>query len=104
MADSAVRPAPAGAFDWLWSIARYQWMIFFVTWAGWALDIVDFSLFALVLRPAVTELLGGSPSLPDIGRVGGIIAMVGLLGWAIGGFVFGMIADRIGRVRTLALS
>jgi MFS family permease len=104
MAESAARPAQAGAFDWLWSITRYQWMIFFVTWAGWTLDIVDFSLFALVLREALTELLGGKASLPEIGRVGGLIAMTGLLGWAIGGFVFGLIADRIGRVRTLALS
>jgi MFS family permease len=104
MADSAVRPAQAGSFDWLWSISRYQWMIFFVTWAGWSLDIVDFNLFALVLRPALTELMGGQPTLPEIGRVGGLVAMAGLLGWAVGGFVFGLIADRIGRIRTLALS
>ena len=30
--------------------------------------------------------------------------MAGLLGWAFGGFTFGIIADYIGRVRTLALS
>jgi MFS family permease len=30
--------------------------------------------------------------------------MVGLLGWAFGGFLFGIIADYIGRVRALALS
>jgi MFS family permease len=30
--------------------------------------------------------------------------MVGLLGWALGGFGFGIIADYVGRVRTLALS
>ena len=40
----------------------------------------------------------------DIGRVGGLISMAGLLGWAFGGFTFGIIADYIGRVRTLALS
>ncbi len=78
--------------------------MFFVVWAGWALDATDFGLYSLVLRPALTDLLGGNPSMADIGRVGGILSMVGLLGWAFGGFMFGIIADYIGRVRTLALS
>ena len=85
-------------------LTRYQWSVFLVVWAGWALDTTDFGLFALVLRPALTELLGGNPSLADIGRVGGILSMVGLLGWAFGGFLFGTIADYLGRVRTLAVS
>jgi len=69
-------------------LTRYQWLVFFVVWAGWALDTTDFNLYTLVLRPALTELLGGNPSLADIGRVGGIVSMVGLLGWAFGGFIF----------------
>jgi len=79
-------------------------MIFLVVWLGWTLDGTDFGLFSLVLRPALTELLGGNPALSDIGRVGGLLAMVSLLGWALGGFFFGIVADYIGRVRTLALS
>src|SRR5262249_39101324 len=85
-------------------LTRYQWSVFLVVWAGWALDTTDFGLFALALRPALTELLGGNPSIADIGRVGGVLSMVGLLGWAFGGFLFGMIADYLGRVRTLAVS
>lgn len=85
-------------------LTRYQWTVFFVVWAGWALDATDFGLYSAVLRPALTELLGGNPSVAAIGRVGGILAMVGLLGWAFGGFIFGIVADYIGRVRTLALS
>jgi len=86
------------------NLTRYQWSVFLVVWAGWALDATDFGLYSLVLRPALTELLGGNPSLADIGRVGGILSMVGLLGWAFGGFMFGIIADYVGRVRTLAIS
>ncbi|MBV9824666.1 MAG: MFS transporter [Alphaproteobacteria bacterium] len=97
--DSAV-----GALKFTRGLSRYQWTVFLVVWAGWALDATDFGLYSAVLRPALTELLGGSPAMSDIGRVGGILAMVGLLGWAFGGFIFGIIADYIGRVRTLALS
>jgi MFS family permease len=93
----------AGAIG-LGGLTRYQWQVFLVTWLGWALDSADFGLFSLVLRPAVTELMGGSVTPAEMGRVGGYLAMVGLLGWAIGGFLFGMLADYIGRVRTLALS
>src|SRR5580765_2729669 len=96
--------APAGRFAWLGDFTRYQWQVFLVVWLGWALDATDFGLFSLVLRPALTELLGGQPTLADIGRVGGLLSMAGLLGWAFGGFMFGIVADYIGRVRTLAVS
>lgn len=93
-----------GGLAWIGQITRYQWMVFLVAWLGWSLDNTDFNLFALVLRPALTELLGGNPPLSEIGRVGGLLSMVGLLGWALGGFCFGVVADYVGRVRTLAFS
>jgi MFS family permease len=96
--------AAAGQLGFVRGFTRYQWLVFFVVWAGWSLDATDFGLFSLVLRPALTELLGGQPTIAEIGRVGGLLSTVGLLGWAFGGFLFGIIADYIGRVRTLALS
>jgi MFS family permease len=96
--------AAAGQLAFVRGFTRYQWLVFFVVWAGWSLDATDFGLFSLVLRPALTELLGGQPTIAEIGRVGGLLSTVGLLGWAFGGFLFGIIADYIGRVRTLALS
>src|SRR5438034_754681 len=85
-------------------ITGYQWAVLFVAWAGWSLDITDFTLYGLVLRQSLTELLGGNPAMPHLLQVGGLITTIGLLGWAVGGFVFGIIADYLGRVRTLALS
>ena len=86
------------------AITKYQWLVFLVVWLGWTLDAADFGLYSLVLRPALTELLGGNPPLALIGRYGGILSMTGLLGWALGGFVFGVYADYVGRVRALATS
>ena len=77
-----------GGFGWVREITPYQWQVFLVAWLGWSLDSTDFGLFSLVLRPALTELLGGAPSVTDIGRVGGYLSMAGLLGWAFGGFFF----------------
>ena len=91
-------------YSWLRDITGYQWRVLLLAWLGWALDNTDFNLFALVLRPGLTELLGGNPSAADIGRVGGLLSMVGLLGWALGGMFFGVVGDYIGRIRTLTLS
>ena len=95
--------SPTG-WGWVREITRYQWMVFLIAWLGWSLDNTDFNLFSLVLRPAVTELLGGTPTPADIGRVGGILSMTGLLGWALGGFAFGIVGDYVGRVRVLMCS
>lgn len=96
--------AAARPLGFVRDFTRYQWMVFLVVWLGWTLDGTDFGLFSLVLRPALTELLGGNPTIATIGRVGGILAMVSLLGWALGGGFFGIVADYIGRMRALALS
>ena len=88
--------ASANGWAWVRDITRYQWMIFLIAWLGWSLDNTDFNLFSLVLRPAVTELLGGNPTAADIGRVGGILSMTGLLGWAFGGFALGIVGVSIG--------
>src|ERR1700730_15304152 len=94
----------AGQLSGWRAITPYQWLVFLVVWAGWTLDAADFGLYSLVLRPAMIELLGGNPPLGDIGKYGGLLAMTGLLGWAFVGFLFGILADYIGRVRTLAFS
>src|SRR6516164_3439847 len=62
----------AGQLAFVRGFTGYQWLVFFVVWAGWSLDATDFGLFSLVLRPALTELLGGQPTIAEIGRVGGI--------------------------------
>jgi MFS family permease len=101
----------AGQLSGWRAITPYQWLVFLVVWAGWTLDAADFGLFSLVLKPAVTELLGfpttgalDKTQLAEIGKYGGLLAMTGLLGWAAGGFIFGVVADYIGRVRALMYS
>jgi MFS family permease len=101
MERAAIAGGRAGGIG---AITKYQWLVFLVVWLGWTLDAADFGLYSLVLRPALTELLGGNPPIALIGRYGGILSMIGLLGWALGGFVFGIYADYVGRVRALATS
>ena len=50
------------------AVSGYQWLVFLVVWLGWTLDAADFGLFSLVLKPAMTDLLGGNPSMAEIGK------------------------------------
>ncbi len=79
---------------------------FWAAWAGWALDGMDSFIYALVLGPALAELLprSGIPASADnIGFYGGLLFAVFLVGWGFA-FLWGPIADRFGRVRTLVLT
>jgi MFS family permease len=91
--------------SWYHGVTRYQWLVLFVAWLGWVFDSMDSTIYALVLHPALHELLrgqaGGTVSQEAIGWYGGIIFSIFLIGWALGGVLFGVLADRFGRTRTL---
>ena len=66
------------------AVTRYQWPGFSRRVARLDLDAADFGLYSLVLKPAMTELLGGNPSMADIGKFGRPL-VAGLLVGAFGG-------------------
>src|SRR5580698_9419826 len=87
-------------------LSRGQITGFWAAWTGWTLDGMDSFIYALVLSPALTELLpksgmDGSPA--NVGLVGSILFALFLVGWGLA-FIWGPIADRFGRARVLAAS
>ena len=83
---------------------RQQIVGFWAAWAGWLLDGMDSVIYALVLAPALTELLphsGIEPTPARVGFAGSILFAVFLAGWGFS-FLWGPIADRFGRTRSLA--
>jgi len=83
---------------------RQQIVGFWAAWTGWLLDGMDSVIYALVLAPALTELLprSGMEATPArIGYVGSIMFAAFLVGWGFS-FMWGPIADRFGRTRALA--
>jgi MFS family permease len=96
--------ASAGDLRWYQGIDRKLWIILAVTYVGWLLDSMDLNLFTVVLVPSLRELLGPQASPQTIGYYGGAIAAVQLLGWGVGGLIFGILGDYWGRARTLCLS
>jgi MFS family permease len=86
----------------------YQWAVLFAAWLGWGFDVFDGLLFNFVAPNCVPTLLGlkiGSPEARSATlQWTGVLTSLLLLGWAFGGILFGRIADRIGRTRTLLLT
>jgi len=79
---------------------------FWAAWGGWVLDGMDSFIYALVLVPALRDLLprSGIPATTaNIGYYGGILFALFLVGWGMA-LLWGPVADRFGRVRTLMLT
>ncbi|HKI69867.1 MAG TPA: MFS transporter, partial [Verrucomicrobiae bacterium] len=89
--------------SWFYGATRYQWLVLFVAWLGWVFDSMDAMIYALVLHPALHDLLH-TTSAEKIGWYGGIIFSIFLIGWAVGGVLFGVLADHIGRTKTLVFT
>ena len=87
---------------WTTQVSRYQWTVLLVAWLGWVFDSMDGTLFSLVQKPSMTELMGPGASEAAIGFYSSAVFSVMLLGWAAGGIGFGVIADYIGRTKALA--
>ncbi len=79
---------------------------FWAAWLGWTLDGMDSFIYALVLIPALNELLprSGMPATaPDVAYAGSVLFALFLVGWGLS-FLCGPLADRYGRTRMLAAS
>lgn len=85
-------------------LSGYQKLVLAVAWLGWIFDSMDATIYNLVLTPALHDLLGKDATSNNIGWYGGIILSIFLIGWALGGVFFGIVADRFGRARTLVIT
>ncbi len=119
---------------WYQEMTGYQWFVFIVCCLAWDMDCMDQQLFILARRPAMKELVAkvesADPRLPDlrkqlesktnepptdhavmkaqqdadIGQAAGMATSIFMIGWAVGGIGFGVMGDRVGRVKTLMLT
>jgi MFS transporter, SHS family, sialic acid transporter len=113
-------------------ISRGQWLALTAALLGWMFDGFEMGIFPLVGRPALVDVLGLSEQAyltskttdseikidgeqgasaagikmvdAQVGRWMGRITAAFLVGAALGGWIFGWLGDRIGRVRAMVFS
>src|SRR5712691_3800469 len=81
----------------LFDVDRRAWRALFAAQAGWMLDAMDFLLFSFAVIPIREEFHLSNSTM-------GALTSVALIAGAVGGMVFGRLADRLGRVRSLTFS
>lgn len=98
------------ALRWYQGLDRYCWLVLTVAALGWMFDTMDQNLYNLVRAPSLSDLLGRQYGLEGellraaVSEKGGLITGIFLVGWSVGGFVFGILGDRLGRTTTMIVT
>jgi MFS family permease len=99
IAGGIVRPADGRAAV----TPTVAWTALASAFLGWMFDAMDLQIFTLILFPSVSELVGTRvPAV--IASYGGLIVAIKLFAWGLGGILFGVVADRVGRSRTMMIT
>ena len=80
-----------------------KWLAFALCFVTYTLSGTVSTLMSVYLPVAIPELYGGAVSEEQLGEIGAYINAIYLYGWMCGGLLFGIVSDRIGRVKSLTL-
>jgi MFS family permease len=93
----------AGAQPWYRSLDANQWKTMIASNLGWMFDGYETFALILVVGVALRDLLDPS-QFAQIPAYAGTVIGITLLGWGVGGVIGGVLADYIGRRRTMILA
>src|ERR1700757_3812301 len=95
--------AVTASTPWYRSLNREQWRVLFASNLGWLFDGFEIYAIFLTVGFALHQLLDPS-QYKAIPQCAGYILAGTVAGWATGGVIGGIIADYIGRKRTMMLA
>jgi MFS family permease len=102
MATPVSSPEPSA---WYRGITPYQWLVLVLASAGWVFDVYEGQIFNITRGQLLQSILGVSnPNDPIIRYYGDVFLGVFQIGGAVGGILFGSLADRWGRRPTLIVT
>jgi MFS family permease len=98
--DAVAAPFPAARP--VEAVTAYHWLVVIIASCGWLFDCMDQRIFILARQSALREVLSGdAAALTSVQTYIGYATTSMILGWATGGIIFGVMSDKIGRVKTM---
>jgi MFS family permease len=86
---------------WWRTFNRGHWQVFLIASLAWLFDCLDQQIFNLARDGAVGDLLVNKARATEFASY---TTSFLLIGWAVGGLIFGALGDRFGRARVLTLT
>ena len=99
-----VRGRGATGKRWYEGVTPYMWLVLVIGSLGWVFDIFEGQIFVASMKEAMPALLPEGTPAGSVDFYNNIAMAAFLVGGALGGVLFGMISDRIGRTTTMILT
>jgi len=96
--------AGTDAAPWHAGLTRRHWRVLWGSYLGWIFDGYEAFALILALPPALNSFLPPEDVASSGAIYAGLAIGITLLGWGIGGLAGGVIADYVGRKRTMVLA
>jgi len=106
--------AETAAAPWYTGVTRYQWLVLWIACLGWIFDAFEGQIFVASMNEAMPSLLcAGNPEYALMPKsafativhfYNNVALGMFLLGGALGGVLFGVVSDRIGRTKAMILT
>lgn len=89
---------------WYEGVTRYEWTVLIIASLGWVFDVFEGQIFVASMNEAMPALVPAGTEKGTIESYKDLTNGYFLLGGALGGVVFGIVSDRIGRTRTMVFT
>lgn len=86
---------------WYQEVTRYQWVVLIIACLGWIFDVFEGQIFVASMNEAMPSLLPTGTDKGTIAYYNNIAFGAFLVGGAVGGVLFGILSDKIGRTKTM---
>ncbi len=106
-AAASLGKVPARAVSgprWYEGVTPYMWLVLVIGSLGWVFDIFEGQIFVATMKEAMPALLPAGTLAGHVDFYSNLAMAAFLVGGALGGVLFGMLSDRIGRTTTMILT
>ncbi|HWE02663.1 MAG TPA: MFS transporter [Tepidisphaeraceae bacterium] len=86
---------------WWQHLTWYHWFVVLVASMAWFFDCLDQRIFSLARNPALNALKANGITPKEVQDFGKVVTAFFLIGWGVGGMIFGALGDKFGRTRML---